>query len=67
MGVTATQGGGIGNAKAYQIYMPFDTIVVGGTADGTTANQLVDTTKNFVVPTQGIDNGRIRLKSHAKH
>jgi len=57
MGVTATQGGGIGTGKTYEIYMPFDTIVVGGTADGTTADQLVDTTKNFVA--SGVREGDI--------
>ena len=47
MGVTATQGGGIGNAKTYEIYMPFDTVLAGGTTDGTVVSSLVDSTKNF--------------------
>ena len=47
MGVTATQGGGIGNGKTYEIYMPFETVLTGGTTDGVIGNALTDSTKNF--------------------
>lgn len=47
MGVTATQGGGIGNGKTYEIYMPFDTVLAGGTTDGAIGDALADSTKNF--------------------
>lgn len=47
MGVTATQGGGIANAKNYEIYMPFDTVAAGGTTDATLADNLVDSSENF--------------------
>ena len=48
---------GIDTGAIYQIYMPFETIVVGGTADGTVTNALVDSTKNFVA--SGVREGDI--------
>tara|TARA_Y100000361_G_scaffold42096_1_gene36075 strand:- start:3740 stop:4618 length:879 start_codon:yes stop_codon:yes gene_type:complete len=47
IGPTAAQGTGLPAAATYRIYSPQYTKIASGTADGTTANQLVDTTVNF--------------------
>mgnify|MGYP003640306676 FL=1 len=47
IGLTAQRGTGVADAASYQIFSPESTVLTSGTADGTAASQLIDTSKNF--------------------